>query len=639
VSFDTPEAGGTGQGFAHPGPVDAGTALPSFPGGSGQDGRFPPQWVPVQPPKRSRARLIRPVAALLLVGAVGFHYVTGHHGASSAVSAVVCDPQQLTSCLVAAPRGSSPLQGAWALSTTPSTAMYLDEFYDSGSAIGRQTTEQNLASAQLQTIAHVAWQAADGNGVDITLLRFATPQGAASRALTLTGGFVADSSFVGTPAPDGASGDTWSPAAALRDGSYETDYATSVGDVAMEVHYFALSRGAISDFDIWVGAEYTGLKKAPPPKTQPVPASGETTDCGASLGSCLIAAPAGATRWPTSWGAETRASVSEFAREYYSGSDIPLEEARLKAQGVTAIAHETWSTVSGGGADLVLLQFGSALGAQSRYDWASTGEGGTKFTLPGRYTAVGYHTAKTDSEGMIDTDVYGLAGSVAVELHAFNPGSFDQASVDSSIAHQLDRLDSDLSPTTVTTPPLTVTAAGVPDTGTGGACDSPADCLIKAPSGAGVWDDDAYDKATTVTVAQYTGNGWSGESAAEQQYEATLLTDAGETGIAHRAWTAGDADEADMTLIQFGDRQDAQAEALDYQGAMTTGGRMFAVPGRPGFVGDADGMDAEGEVHVQITGAVGDYDVRMDYWSPATFSQADAITWFDEQLNALPDSA
>ncbi len=163
--------------------------------------------------------------------------------------------------LVPAPAGSRPWSGSWGHTEHPSMAQFLQEFYRAPQRTGVATT---LAALHVEGIAHRAWVAADGNQIDMVLLSFATPSGAAARFSDVTAATAAQSNMtaVGFGAYGRREAQGFVEAGLDPDGFVRARvYAHPARSVLLvEAFYFSPHRFARADLDAWTEAQLARLR-------------------------------------------------------------------------------------------------------------------------------------------------------------------------------------------------------------------------------------------------------------------------------------------------------------------------------------------------------------------------------------------
>lgn len=599
-------------------------------------------WPPPPTPRRRFGRKqLSTIIGIVVVAVVGGGlYVYSHsRSGDNGVSAVTCEPAVLSSCLVAKPSSASRYTDSWRASTTPTKADYIKWAFDSD-PIAQKTADDNLTSEGLANIAHTAWKGSDGNGVDMTLLKFSGTQGAHARGLELLGADMSSGEPVAAPA--GVPGSGYSSGTPNGSGDVVTRYSTYVGDIALQVVYYSPGTYSSADFSAWLSAEYQSLATAPRVVPSPQPTSTtQSVTCASSLSSCLMNAPSDSTPWSDSWGDNASPSTGQYTSQMFGNTAWrTIVAARLNSTGLAGITHRAWITSNGAEADDLLLSFSTANGALAWYKNDTYSATGTAFSLPGQQNASGVYNPKPDSSGNVMAQVFGVSGTVAMELFTWSPTTFDQNRTVTWASQQLGKIGSTSTTRTVAVPAVpTPTATAGDSSGSGsGSCSSAQACLMAAPSGSMAWSGTDYDKSTTATVQQYVHENWSNETGAEQTYEQGLLDNAGVTAIAHREWDAADGSSAMVTVLQYGSTKQAHSEALDYQGAVLAAGTELAVPGLNDAVVDIKPLDAAGNIPVKVELWKGYYEVRLAFYSPATANPREAVSVALQQLAALPGS-
>jgi hypothetical protein len=591
-----------------------------------------PQPAPPKPPwfRRRQTLAVAAVALLAVIG--GGIYAFTQAKSDTGVSAVDCKPSALTSCLVAKPSSSSADTDSWGASTTPSKDDYLSWAFPSD-PVAQRTASDNLSSEGLQNIAHTAWKSSDGNGIDITLLKFSAPQGAHARALELLSGDLINGPAVSVPI--GVPGTGFASTDTNSDGDIVTLYSTYVGDIALQVRYTSPQKYSAADFGSWLNAEYTSLADAPKPAASPQPTSStQSVACSGSLGACLLPAPSGSTPWTDTWGTNTTPTAQEYSAEMFSSSTWQtIIGARLNTAGLTGITHRAWITSNGAEADDVLLSFSSANGAMAWYKSDAYSATGTSFTIPNQKDTTATYNPKADTNGDIAAQVFAVSGTVAMELFTWSPTTFDQSRTVTWASQQLSKISATASTKTVAVAPVPTPTAAAP--ASSGNCSSAQTCLIDAPTGSLPWTGADYDKTTTATVQQYVQENYD---TADQSYEENLLDNAGVTGIAHREWDATDGTSAMLTVLQYGTAKEAQSESLAYQGATLASGTEMDIPGLTNVIVDIKPMDSDGNIPVKVDLWKGSYELRLSFYNPATATPQAAVAIALQQLAKLPAS-
>jgi hypothetical protein len=175
---------------------------------------------------------------------------------------------------------------------------------------------------------------------------------------------------------------------------------------------------------------------SPPPVTAPP----------ADLTGLLLTAPAGSHPWSSAWARNTTPTVEEWVAEVYPASAQSGVVAQLRTQGILGVVHRTWVAPSADQADMVLLGFSTASGAQARYDIAtgakSRSSDVTPFQVPDVPTAIGYANRTVDGLGNVPAIVYAVKGTVVIELFYYSPTRLRTADAVTWMTGQYERLPS-----------------------------------------------------------------------------------------------------------------------------------------------------------------------------------------------------
>ena len=626
---------------------------PQFPGQQPQYGapQYPgqvPQY-PVAPPAprgwRSNRLAIGLAAALaLVVVGSGIYRIAGRHDSSS-VSAVTCNPEVLTSCLIAKPGSANSFNDAWGSSTTPTVDQYISYLYGGSSTIAQQNARDNLTNAGLKDIAHTAWKGSNSDQIDIVLLRFDTADGAKAESLNLTGHFVSDA--YGRSAPVKVADTAAYMETADSDGLIPVRYAIAVGDILLVEHFYSPGTMDSASFQAWTGAEAASLKSAPTPHESPTPTpTTETVTCADGLSGCLMPPPSGTTPWDTAWGRDHSPSVDDEVNEFYSDATTKANaKGRLVADGVTKIAHDDWNTTNGDGADLLVTSLATTAGAKGAFSdaaWDPTGK--KSFTVPGYSDVSALYDSTKDSDGYTNGLIVGRVGTVVMEMYVFSQSTFSPSRFASWAVTELDLLRQHSTQHTVTVaPPAIPTLAAVTGTPAAACSESgqtPAlsGCLAPVPSGASADTGGSYDASTSVTIPDFVARYWGDETADQRSYETSLLTSDGADAVAHRAWTSGDGTWADDVLIHFSRSYEAQASSLSFAGVEAGGTVPCSTAALPDAYCSISPQNAQGDVKVEVIGYRMAVEMRLVLFCPVTANVSDALSWAQQQLNALPGS-
>jgi hypothetical protein len=605
--------------------------------------------------RRNRRWISLPVSLAVAAAVV---YATHHGGTASSGSTVGASPNaqvvhaaavklennctesNLLDCLENEPSGSSPDFQAWGPAGAVTVQQYVDTYYDL-SPTDETIAARNLQNAGVQAIVDEKWTGSgkDKPTADVAVLRFASAQGAQSRALAGEGDAMAPGESDGLQvAIPGLPGYAYPHRTVDAQGFVNAQYYATVGNLLMVVFFGSTGSFDQTDFGSWALGEYLTLRTARIPATPVTMISAASTACS-PLTSCLIPAPASGNALAGGWSSNSTPTIAQFVQQMYSTSYAVRATSELATQGLTGIAHSGWADADGTMVDLLLLRFKTVQGAESRAHEEIADIKGAKFSVSGPGSAAGTYSTTPDSGSRYDATVYGYVGDVEVEVHTFTVESKELGDAASAAQQQFVKLAAATTTSTVAQP-APVIPTTVPSTLSGtSSCADVIDCLIPPPSGATVRDDSTYDDSTQVTVAQFAAEKFSTESNSEQSYEAGLMTMQGVRQIVHRAWFGAAGDQADVSIIVYGNSAQAEAGAMSYQGALSESGQRFSVAGYPNAVGSVDStVDQLGNVHAAIDVYTADFEVRMDYYSLGEFTPKDAVNWFDAQLARLPRS-
>ena len=613
---------------------------------------------PYVPTRRRTWRWI--ALPLVLVLAAGAAY-TEHRGGSAAASVsfapvdakvvqaaavkleATCTESNLLTCLEKEPSGSTPDLIPWGDSGDVTAQEYAQTYYDL-SATDAAVAVKNLQNAGMQAIVHEKWTVQGGNQAtaDVIIMSFASAQGARSRALAGEGDALSATESAGLEvAIPGLPGYVYPRRTPDAQGFLNAEYFAVVGNLLMEVHFANTGSFDQTDLGSWALGEYLTLRTARIPAAPATMIGAATTSCS-PLTACLVSIPASDIQDTSGWGGISTPTLDQFIQQMYSSapsSTAARVTAELQNEGLTGIAHTVWQDTAGDGFEVDLLRFKTEQGAESRARHEIGELDGTEFGLSGPGSAEGAYTTTPDSADDYDTTVYGSVGDVAVEVYAYSALSKDLSEATSAAQRQFAKLAAVTTTSTVPQPALVVPSTAPRTLGGTSSCTDALSCLISMPSGATALDSSTYNDSPQVTVAQFAAAKYPSST---QSFEVGLLTSDGAREVVHRGWFGADGDQADVAVLVFANAAQARSEAMDFQGAIGDSGQLFSVAGYPNAVGSLDGtVDNLGNVHVSIVAYTANFEVRMDFYSLASFGQSsaeDAISWFDAQMAELPRS-
>lgn len=175
-----------------------------------------------------------------------------------------CTEADLVGCLEKEPTGASPESTPLGASGAVTVQQYAAAYYDT-SAEDETIATQNLRNAGLQAIVHEKWTV-PGSGratADVVVMRFASAQGAQSRALAGAGDSLSATQSDGLElATPGLPGHVYPDRAADAQGYLNAQYFTAVGNLLMIVHFASVASFDQADFGSWALGEYLTLRTA-----------------------------------------------------------------------------------------------------------------------------------------------------------------------------------------------------------------------------------------------------------------------------------------------------------------------------------------------------------------------------------------
>lgn len=233
-----------------------------------------------------------------------------------------------------------------------------------------------------------------------------------------------------------------------------------------------------------------------------------------------------------------------------------------------------------------------------------------------------------------------LTGSAAP---APQPGATKTSSIESSTTPTGGRPTSTTSNPAGTTPATTSSTSGsAPAAGTDGNIPLPdsarlAGLLSAAPARSIPWRD-AWSANTTPTPAEFAKQAFRPGSYNDV---VSTLQNAKVTGVAHRPWTAANATEADMILMEFASDRDADTarQSLATMMAQFFGERLITIPGIPARVHPRAVYrpdPTDGFIHTLVTAGVHRVVVLEVTYSPVNVDVRSTASWIARQLSALP---
>jgi hypothetical protein len=154
--------------------------------------------------------------------------------------------------------------------------------------------------------------------------------------------------------------------------------------------------------------------------------------------------PAGSHPWSSDWARMRTPTVRQFVVWDYGSLYVEQQISLLDAEGLRYIAHETWLAPDGDQADMLLMQFADAAGAQSRYLYATVARrsaaGMRTFHAPHEPRVVGFYRPKLDRLGNVVAIMYAQVHQYVVEEFYYSPARIRTADAIAWMRTQLARL-------------------------------------------------------------------------------------------------------------------------------------------------------------------------------------------------------
>jgi hypothetical protein len=603
-----------------------------------------------RPSKRFVLISVGIVAALALVAAGIVALLPGRTG-NSIVAVAHCQPSELTTCLIKAPAGAIQLSdvATWDHAVTVTADLYRANITDDAAGISTDTAAL-LDSDGLNKAVHRDWNAVDGNNVDLVLLQFNSQKGATSWNAARAGEIMAAYRGRAVSVPGDASGKAFAATKADAKGNVEAAYSAVVGDLVLNVAYSSPKTLDAKDLQNWAGTELASLRAAPPATAdQPDAAAGtQQLACTGSLTSCLAPIPSGGEHWTSpisnDWVSSTTLTSDQFIKLSWdnNGTTQSQVKSNFATDGVTAIAHQDWTTDGGyKQADIYLIQAITAGGAgqldSSNFGEPNWGKGlhGTSYTIPGEPNAQAWYT-NPDSNGFVNFYFVQNIGNVIVHGWFFFSGSFDSGTANRWAQAQLNLVSRNAKSEPMGLFPLTAPALPAPSQGS---CPASGDCLLPLPGGATDTTASSYQVSRDLNAAVY-GSQYEADTSTDF---ATWLSSDGFVSGEHRTWTTSGGASAEAVLLKYGSPAQAQAAAqLEYGLNASAGRERICTDSK---VADSLCLAAPVTVSdplqkeiIRVLAWKGDYEVSISVTKSNTADVADAYVWAQRQLDLLPAS-
>ncbi|QMU76480.1 hypothetical protein GXW83_12750 [Streptacidiphilus sp. PB12-B1b] len=398
------------------------------------------------------------VAALALSSAL-----TGLSGCSSLslVPAQKTLPAgRLKSELLTAPIGSKPF-GRGTLA--PGGILTRDQFVDGLFDTSQRVSEKgDVDQDGFKYAVQANWDASDGTQADVFLVQFATADGAQDYVSGVSEG-TSEQESPSEPLsaiPGIPGGESWTAGAIDSAGDIRQTAWYSVGNIAVDLHFYAPGTADTAQLTQLAKDQYarlTGNVTTPSPlpssSATARPTARQATATAADrrrLQGDLVSRPSGAQPWASTGknGPTGVLTLQQFATRFADPAHRSQVIDEETDRGFQYAVRENWIASDGVQADVVLLQFSSATGAQSftlGYQGGAGDEVGRTgtYAVPGAGDTMAYEHPGLDSDGNIWTEGYGVVGDIAVTIDVYAPGKADRAAVQDALKRQYAALMAD----------------------------------------------------------------------------------------------------------------------------------------------------------------------------------------------------
>ena len=601
--------------------------------------------------RRLSRRVLWSAAAVVAAGALataGVLVVKGQRHGDSVVAAVACAPAKLSSCLIHAPAGAVPLSDAptWDQAVSPSLDAYASSITGDIKSMTSDTSTEVAGDGET-ALAHVDWNAVDGDDVDLVLLEFNSIKGAQAWNDTRSAEILGAYSGQAVAVPGDPVGKAYATAKPDARGDVDAAYSTVVGDIVLNVAYSSPKQLAAGDLRNWARTELASLRTAPAPKADaPDPAAGTEQVACDTLRSCLPATPRGDEAWTSpnnsDWVKSSTLTPQQFATLLWLPANRDDALTNFGTYDVTGIAHTDWMNGDGDEqADVYLAQTLTESGASTIYgdnfgepNW-DAGVEGVSYAVPGESDAQAWYTNKPDSHGFIHFYLTDQIGNVDVNTWFYFYGSLDKSVANTWARNILARVKASTHTQALGLSSLAAPTVKVPAQGS---CPTSGDCLMALPAGASdTTSKSMWETSKTVSTSSYAVE----FDAQHGLFYGDWLAADGMKSAEHREWTARSGATAVEALLKFGTAAQARASALLEYGLSAQSQRVCTVAAisdalclaEPVAVEDFYQMET-----VQVLAWKGDYEVRVNVTVSHAADLAEAYAWAEQQLALLPAS-
>lgn len=408
----------------------------------------------------TQRRSVRGVtSAVVLVVALTGTTLTGCRGPSS--QQTMLSTAQLKGELLTPPLGAKPFSRG---TLAPGGVLDLDQFVDGDFAVKDRPSEKESALQEGFTNAtEVNWSAPDGTQVDAFLVQFTEPAGAAD---FVSGVSEATSeqempnqpltALTGIP-----SGEGWAAGTVGTNGRIRQIAWLSVDNIAVDLHYYSPGHADPAGLNRLAKAQYTRLvghvtASAPQPVSSAVAPPIEVTSATATAADKnrllhdLVAPPKGSRPWANanSNGPTGILTLQQLLLRLATPAFRQQATSEEIDRGFQYAVRKNWYASDGTQADVNLLQFSTATGAQSftlGYQGSvadTVGAGGT-YPVPGSGDSRAFEHSGLTGDGNILTENYAVIGNIAVEIDFWVPAKADRAKATALFQQQFAALMAD----------------------------------------------------------------------------------------------------------------------------------------------------------------------------------------------------
>ena len=370
-------------------------------------------------------------------------------------------PTQLKSELLTAPTGSKPFSRG---TLAPGGILNADQYVDGVFITKDRSAEQtDLAQQGFKYAVETDWVATNGSQADVFLIQFGDSNGAENYVSGVSEATSDEEEpsepLAALPGLPGA--EAWTAGSLDSGGDIRQTAWFAVGNIAVDLHYYTPSTSDAAGLDQLARAQnarLVGHLTAPSPLPAPsgsAPGKGSTGPATATaadrsrLESDLVPLPGNAQPWPanSSNGPTGVLNLTQFLTRF-DPSNIQSETAEEQDRGFQYALRENWQGSDGTQANVFLIQFASATGAQSftlGFQGGAANAVGTDGTYPVPHSgdSMAYQHSGLDNVGNIWTEDYAVVGNIAVDIDFWVPAKADRAQATALFQQQYAKLMAD----------------------------------------------------------------------------------------------------------------------------------------------------------------------------------------------------